>query len=146
MLTPQELRKISEVAAKEKSQKEQLEKAKREEANIKQKAESVILTQAKASVAIAHAEYNMDKVAHEGLCAALINQIEDNEVAEQTLRSLGTKGAVVDSPDKYFCQGAAKIVFDHFKDKKFSVVIVSQAGPIDAEGNATKKYFIKVGW
>jgi hypothetical protein len=145
MPTPQELRKISEAAAKEKSKKEEVDFVKRQEEKAKREAELLIANQEKAKAAIAHAETNMMKVAQEGFSAALIHLIDDNEIAEAEIRSLGS-GARVDSPDRYFCNGAAKMVFDHFKDTGYNVVIVSHGGPKDANGHPTKKYYIKVGW
>lgn len=145
MPTPQELRKISEVASREKSQQEELEKTKRQEEKSKREVETALLAQQRAKAAILHAEANMTKVAKEGLSAALVYLIEPHEVAEANLRSLGS-GDKVDSPDKYFCQGAAKMVFDHFKDTGFAVVIVSKEVFPESEGAPCKLYYIKVGW
>lgn len=145
MPTPQELRKISEAASKAKSKEQENDYAKRQEEKSKREAEADILAQEKAKAAIAHAEANMMTVAKEGLSAALVYQAEDYEVVEQALRSLHS-GAKVDSPDRFFCAGAARIVLNHFKDAGYNVVVVSHAGPVDAEGQATKKYYIKVGW
>jgi phosphoribosylamine-glycine ligase len=145
MPTPQELRKISEAAALEKSKRAEKDFAKRQEEKAKREAELLKANQEKAKAAIAHAEDNMMVVAKEGLCAALVYLIDDNEIVEYELRSLGS-GAKVDSPDRYSCTGAAKMVFDHFKDTGYNVVIVSQLGPPDYDGHPTNKYYIKVGW
>lgn len=145
MPTPQELRKISEAASKVKDLQSTDDSAKLVEQQAKQKAELLIANQEKARVAIAHAEANMMAVAQEGISAALVYLIESHEVAEAELRSLHS-GAKIDSPDRYFCQGASKIVFDYFKDKEYNVVIVRHDGPRDVEGNPSKLYYVKVGW
>lgn len=146
MPTPQELRKISEGAAKRKAEREELEKVKREEEKVKHEKEMVLLIQMKAEAAIDHAEANMTKAAEEGLSAALVYLIEPHEVAEASLRSLSS-GAKVDSPDRFFCAGSAQIVFNHFKSNGFNVVIVSQPVPAPRpEDPPHHKYYIKVGW
>lgn len=145
MPTPQELKKIAEAASKAKSEKEAFEYAKSREEKSKRDVENDLLAQEKAKAVIAHAEANMSRVAKEGLFAALVYQAEGYEIIEQSLRSLHS-GAKVDSPDRFFCSGVARIVFDHFKSKEYTVVVVSQPGPADSDGTPTSKYFIKVGW
>jgi hypothetical protein len=145
MPTPEQLRRISQDSL---IQKSIADKAKTKEvlaAKAKAEAEKTAKAQFQAQQAIAWAEENMEKVAREGLSAALVYRIGEDEIVEAELRSLGT-GSIVDSPDKFFYGGAARIIYAHFQEKGFNVMIHSEYGfPETAESNP-KKYYIKVGW
>jgi hypothetical protein len=143
MITPEQLRKISEKSSAEKMALESVEKAKVYQEKLKLETKKLAKEKEKATRAIVSAEMNMESVARQGLCAALVYCIEDDEIIEGNLRSLGS-GSQVDSPDNYLYTGAAKTIFKYFVDKGYSVMIHTIENCY--EDSKSKKYYIKVGW
>jgi hypothetical protein len=138
MLSPKELKEITEqglVQKKIREEKEHLEmfarqKRKDDDRKMKEKNE--------ASHTIDNAQYLLENAAKLGNDSVILCRIPYDD--------LSIKDRHNREQSNFICRGATKIVFDHFRENDFAVSIHVEDGPYDPEGPTPDAYYIKVSW